>query len=277
MANELTKVTDQNGVDHPFKDVAAFPRSEQAVLGAKNLLLPNYENNGSQQAGIPAPTIVRDNDGNILYVEFSGTSNAGENILFQFSQRLNASSMTKLPVGRFTFSIGNSDPNIRLQTGRNSADMSGNFISLALSDWGVSEVTFDNDQAYGNTIQLIVKGNTTLTNFRVYPMVRLATDPDPTYQPNAMTNKELTENKWDKSMVLASGDLDDYKTAGLFYWSTTAPSHSPENLTYCKMIVFVGAGSIHQVVLRGNGYIAMRQFDGSEWKAWYKVTTTVIS
>ena len=66
MANEITKITDQKtGVDHPLRDAAAqtvltgilngqsidsfgdvesaldekFPRSEQAVLGAKQLLL----------------------------------------------------------------------------------------------------------------------------------------------------------------------------------------------------------------------------------------------
>ncbi len=38
MAVEIYEIIDQNGNHNPIRDLAAFPRSEQAVLGAKNLL-----------------------------------------------------------------------------------------------------------------------------------------------------------------------------------------------------------------------------------------------
>lgn len=41
---------------------------------------------------------------------------------------------------------------------------------------------------------IVVKNGVTVTNKLFYPMLRLASDPDSTYQPYAMTNRELTDN-----------------------------------------------------------------------------------
>ena len=46
----------------------------------------------------------------------------------------------------------------------------------------------------------------TTYNLTLYPMLRLATDPNTTYQPYAMTNRELTE-----SVKVSSGDIEAYK------------------------------------------------------------------
>ena len=48
-------------------------------------------------------------------------------------------------------------------------------------------------------ITVNVAANTTVNNITFKPMIRLASDTDPTYQPYAMTNRELTEGKANKS------------------------------------------------------------------------------
>jgi hypothetical protein len=65
-------------------------------------------------------------------------------------------------------------------------------------------------------IFMFVKPSQTISNKTAYPMIRLASDPDDTYQPYAMTNRELTEKKINiadlKTVVSASSDFADFKT-----------------------------------------------------------------
>ena len=51
-------------------------------------------------------------------------------------------------------------------------------------------------------------------NLTFYPMFRLATDTDPTYQPYAQTNRELTVNKTDTTVI---GNTEDGATASQDY------------------------------------------------------------
>lgn len=44
-----------------------------------------------------------------------------------------------------------------------------------------------------NRAYIVIKNGTKVTNKKFYPMIRLASDPDDTYAPYAMTNRELTE------------------------------------------------------------------------------------
>ena len=64
---------------------------------------------------------------------------------------------------------------------------------------------------------IYINPNKTLSNVVFKPMIRLATDSDPTYQPYAMTNQELTTAKLDtatlKSIVADSVDFAAFKTA----------------------------------------------------------------
>lgn len=57
------------------------------------------------------------------------------------------------------------------------------------------------------TFNAIYYINEQVTNEKFYPMLRLASDPDNTYVPYAMTNRELTDNKADSS------DLDGWTAA----------------------------------------------------------------
>ena len=51
-----------------------------------------------------------------------------------------------------------------------------------------------------------IASGATLSHLRIYPTITLATDPNTTYQPYAMTNRELTE-----SVKVSSGDIEAYK------------------------------------------------------------------
>ena len=53
-----------------------------------------------------------------------------------------------------------------------------------------SNIIYPSDAAYGRTFLEVRAG--TYDNVTIYPMIRLATDSDPTYQPYAKTNVELT-------------------------------------------------------------------------------------
>ena len=65
-------------------------------------------------------------------------------------------------------------------------------------------------------VQIVVKNGASISNLTFKPMLRLASDPDDTYQPYAMTNRELTEEKINiadlKTVVSASSDFADFKT-----------------------------------------------------------------
>jgi hypothetical protein len=64
--------------------------------------------------------------------------------------------------------------------------------------------------------KIFVTSGTTVSNLVFKPMIRLASDPDDTYVPHAMTNRELTEKKINiadlKTVVSASSDFTDFKT-----------------------------------------------------------------
>ena len=54
-------------------------------------------------------------------------------------------------------------------------------------------VLLDQDNTGSTTFRINVQSGTNMANLTFKPMIRLATDTDPTYQPYAMTNKELTD------------------------------------------------------------------------------------
>ncbi len=64
-------------------------------------------------------------------------------------------------------------------------------FSINVKDTGNGIEFIGNGQTL--TVRVLVKLNTEVSNKIFHPMLRLATDSDPTYQPYAMTNRELTE------------------------------------------------------------------------------------
>ena len=87
---------------------------------------------------------------------------------------------------------------------------------------------------------VIVRKNVTANNVDIYPMLRLATDTDPTYQPYAQTNRELTVTKTDTTVIGTVEDGDkasqQYPVGGHFirngkFCTVTDPSGIAQNET----------------------------------------------
>ena len=110
------------------------------------------------------------------------------------------------------------------------------------------------------------------------PMLRLASDPDDTYVPYAMTNRELTEFV-KRTKLSGTDDLDTVFGYGDYYWENAYPAHTPENQTFGSMRVYPCGEIIHQEIIRASGVgalIYMRRYQNS-WSNWYKFTGTVVS
>ena len=126
-----------------------------------------------------------------------------------------------------------------------------------------------------------VKNGVTVNNLVFKPMVRLASDPDDTYQPYAMTNRQLTDNVFFKRVLTSADDLNDIKTTGI-YGITTSPTNAPEAQTYGTLIVqATSSGDIRQLFWRAGGsggLLYIRSFGGnpSSWTSWFKFTGTAV-
>lgn len=191
MANEITKVTDQNGVDHPFKDVSAFPRSEQAVLGAKNRLNFNinylktslssgtWTGNTYVQSGLTLDFSV-DDDGYITQFVASGTPST--------DVTLSLADITSLPYGSYKFvgtanGWGSSSFYLGLRVGWTKFfaidALTKIFTKDASNDWNGVYIQFKT--TYDGQARTFI------------PQILLPTDNDLTFTPFTMTNEEITE------------------------------------------------------------------------------------
>lgn len=159
MANEITKVTDQNGVDHPFKDVAAFPRSEQRVLGAKNLA--DFVDGKSIN-----PSGIVEN-----YADRIATVNP---ILINSGVGYKVTWTSEDTDVRCIYAVWNGS-------------------TLVRRELGITKDTVLNTSG-GDKLYVCLYSDAQAVAVNTHkPMVILSTDTDSTYAPYAMTNKELTE------------------------------------------------------------------------------------
>lgn len=169
---------------HLSVEQCKFDRAEQRVLGAKNLCeskCPTETINGI--------TFTKNNDGSYT---ISGT-NDGSNTS---TMRIDQSTKTgvdnlKNYHGRYTLSLKDANGNgvnVAFIMMQNSTWTSGLFLSSNAGEV-TGDVNLDNCFLY-ITVAKNVSFSSPIT---VYPMLRLASDPDDTYAPYAMTNKELTD------------------------------------------------------------------------------------
>lgn len=142
---------------------------DNGVLGAKNLL-----NNIAATQVLNGVTFTKNSNGSVT---ISGTATS------TFSFHLNDE--TRLDAGTYIFSNGNVASPIC-------------FLRNAQESVNVCELTDGREKSFSlgssTTLQAnvyIVSGTT--YNTTIYPMIRLASDTDPTYQPYAKSNKELTD------------------------------------------------------------------------------------
>lgn len=144
-----------------------------SFLGAKNLL-----KNVAVSETKNTLSFVVNADGS---VSFNGTPNANTN--FYLNRNIDLSAGNYVLSG---YTGGNVDTNRLLLT----YVLNGETIYIVNAD---GEKEFSIPVGASNIdIQIVISSDTTV-NKTVYPMIRLATDPDDTYVPYAMTNKELTE------------------------------------------------------------------------------------
>ena len=194
-----------------------FPRSEQAVLGAKNLL-PKFSGSYEHKN----VTYTADANG---VVTCSGTTGVDTSYWRQ-----------SILLKKGTYKISGGD---------GIATKPGNDVFVGLMgpsaylnpDAGTDDVyTFSSDMTVGFTLRIGGGINSSLYTF--YPMIRLASDSDNTYQPYAMTNKELTETKdaWSPTSTVSNGaisfsGIDDTNNNGYKLYIDVSSSSTELNPT----------------------------------------------
>lgn len=267
MANEITKVTDQNGVDHPFKDVAAFPRSEQAVLGAKNLfdylhttILDQHVTHNFITNGIHVISSEAGNWSNVAYV----IPNNFPNTDMIFSCVLDfVSGVTTIALKANDSAIAGGDL-LTQQTYTEDANVKLSFNT--------------GNKKYVILQFLVTNGNGGTGELSATEMMVSLSGGN--YVPFAMSNKELTEKEI-YTVLSSSDNLNDITKVGK-YIVTSAPTNSPESKGYYTLLVFPVAAddmSILQIALHGENAIYYRRYSGSplSWKPWVKVEGITIS
>ena len=153
----------------PYRGTTAFPRDEQRVLGAKNLLENQIEN-----ATKGTITITHNVDGTITLSAGTSPSSASAPVVKE---------SVSLKKGKYILSSGvtNSDIYLRVKIGSDYVNCVDKQIAFEL----------DADTSVKSSVY--IKKDITLSDPITFkPMIRFASDTDDTYVPYAMTNRELT-------------------------------------------------------------------------------------
>ena len=180
-----------------------LPQSVMNVMGAKNLLSYNintlkqdnvlngtWSGNAFTRDGITY-TVSTDNYGNVTEIDVDGTATALANFKLVSNKTYS---------GDFKLSgcTGGSSTTYELICMASTSGDKHNYD-------GDTSITLNNDRQYA--FHILVRNGQTLSHQKFYPMLRLSTYTDSTYEPYAMTNRELTDNKADTS------DLDEWTSA----------------------------------------------------------------
>jgi hypothetical protein len=168
-------------------------------MGAKNLIPYPYYHTSKTTAGI---TITDNGDGTLT---FNGTSTSATVIFRLTSNDANI----EIPLNKSKYIL----------TWVDSAEHKRYFridVSLVKTDEttitvngesGVINIDNTNGEYKGiYAMAVYTANNQTVSNLTFKPMLRLASDTDNTYQPYAMTNKQLTETIGDLSQTGLTGD-----------------------------------------------------------------------
>jgi hypothetical protein len=237
--------------------------ADNGVLGAKNLLpisLTTRTENGV------TVTVNKDSNGNVLSVVLNGTStSSGQYNLNNTSGLLN-SLLQKY--GDLIWSGCPSRTDCRMYTHISG----GSYVTLTNNE----EKILSASNNYDASILVQYDNGVTYNNVTFYPMLRLASDPDDTYQPHAMTNRELTENKLDNvfrsnTYGVYNGDLNDL-TDGIRYCNGASANVPVTNAWGFCQTYYGGSANRIQLYFTNAGKIYSRVFDSSTWRAWKEIT-----
>ena len=183
--NEYTMYAPTNAQLLSYKD--------NGVLGAKNLLLNNA---ASETKNGVTFTVNADKSVTVS----TGAGGATANATIAINQTISASN---IPKGTYIVSDGINDANFYLDV----SAYNGNTWVKSFGTTASGDLTINVDYVGYDTIRVYVtvkSGAIYTTAAKLYPMIRLATDTDPTYQPYAMTNKELTDALSDEVVTRAT-------------------------------------------------------------------------
>lgn len=168
------------------------------VLGAKNLIPYPYTNTTKTINGI---TFTDNGDGTV-----TANGTASDTAYFYIQLPLT------LPKGQYIVSDKGENHNSNAHIQLYLYESPYTTIATTINDNRMFTLTGETNI----TVRINVLSGTTLSNTVFYPMIRLASDPDDTYVPYAMTNKELTDNKvgWDSNTLVGVKNLNGtiYKT-----------------------------------------------------------------
>lgn len=148
------------------------------------------------------------------------------------------------------------------------------------------EITIPSYPYYGS-VRILIGANATLSNIVFKPMIRLATDADPTYQPYAMTNVELTQDVAGLFDLVAQGgnNLIDGTTAFTtlenlkVYTMTTGNPWESDGYNASVFVLKSFSNMGYQIAFKllsatGAAEMAIRQCYNGTYGTWKKVTST---
>lgn len=274
MLSDYFSEINDHGTVVPVKDLAAFPRSEQAVLGASNQMpFPYYVASGYESQSV---TYTYDDEGK---VSASGTS-TGDSTFFFFRQ-VPASQLYKFNGWFLKGLTGGTQGKVFLTLNQSTSP----WTSYAQNIDGATKISgIPNDSTPVDCSFKIANGFS--FSGVVKPQISLSADTP--FAPYAMTNKELTEKKANFATIFMpyadkpvyTGDLDDLPT-GCIYVGANA-TNSPSD--WC--VVYTVSGSLVDMPDATYGFqlaigvasqvLFYRRKTGGAWTGWNQITMTAV-
>ena len=152
-------------------------------------------------------TPVLDDDGNLLYINVDGTANAN-NTNFNLCSNKN---LRGLPAGSYIMNgcpAGGAYNKYRIRAQLCDGKESTTVVSPNSEYGNGALMTFESGAYLPNNFYIYIEiwSGQSFSNAKFYPMIRLASDTDPTYEPYAKTNQQLTKE--------TTGLIDNTKANG---------------------------------------------------------------
>lgn len=287
LATKVDKVTGKGLSTNDYDDTekakvaGAFPRSEQAVLGAKNLANLEYRemtNNSTFTESNGVYTIANDN----------GTSQYPSMKIYK------TSAFGAFPAGKYTLSVNIvSFTNNTAVLAFRDASNNGILSSKALS---VGKMSITYESAIPFTIGFLLRVDSTADAEIQFSEFMLALDNDLTYARFTMTNELLTDavlksvptsvdtNTFVLDMQTGSFDLNDVPLGLSFTSNGNAANiqHKPTEVTasFAVLTLEQYTGFRYQIMmLRDNPSVVYRRSRNNTnvWESWYKFTGISVS
>ena len=229
----------------------AFPRSEQAVMGAINEF-----NNTATTDTVGGIVCTVDAD---KTVTASGTYSGGTYVQFTLG-RVNAKAghiLKGCPSGGSTSTyqlvLFNSAQTARLAT-----------------DLGEGAVISADD----SNALLAIYFHASVTDKVFKPQICLSMD-DP-YAPFAMTNRDLTEKSLINKGQYTSVDLNNFTNEGIYILNGSI-NHAPGNYGMVEVIKLAGGNILQLYFGNGSNDMYLRRYYQNSWTNWWKFTSTEVT